>query len=112
VGECATCGGRVEESFRFCPWCASPQRLKLVEFFRGYAITDRDRGKALRVSRYLGGRERHVRFSVWSGEGVAEAAVSLDENEARRLRRFLAAPGLPTPTRRRGSRRAAARRGA
>jgi hypothetical protein len=114
VAECAACGGRVDESFRFCPWCASPQRLKLVEFFRGYALTERDRGKALRVSRYLGGPERHVRFSVWSGEGVAEAAVSLDESEARRLRRFLATPGLPgTPAaRRRASRRAAARRGA
>ena len=82
MGECGACGGRVEESFRFCPWCAAPQRLKLVEFFRGHAVTERDRGKALRVSRYLGGPERHVRFSVWSGEGVAEAAVSLDEEEA------------------------------
>jgi hypothetical protein len=108
VGECAACGGRVEESFRFCPWCAAPQRLKLVEFFRGHAVTERDRGKALRVSRYLGGPERHVRFSVWSGEGVAEAAVSIDEEEAGRLRRFLAAPGVPA--RRRASRRAAARR--
>ena len=97
MAECAACGGRVEESFRFCPWCASPQRLKLVEFFRGYAVTDRDRGKALRVSRYLGParEERHVRFSVWSGAGVAEAAVSLDEDEAGRLRRFLGAPAAP-----------------
>ena len=100
MGECATCGGRVDETFRFCPWCAAPQRLKLVEFFRGHAVTERDRGKALRVSRYLGGPERHVRFSVWSGEGVAEAAVSLDEKEAGRLRRFLAGPGAPrTPAR-------------
>ena|GEM_PF-1242211 len=98
MGECAACGGRVEESFRFCPWCAAPQRLKLVEFFRGLAVTERDRGKALRVSRYLGGPKRHVRFSVWSGEGVAEAAVSIDEEEARRLRRFLAAPGAPART--------------
>ena len=110
MGECAACGGRVEESFRFCPWCAAPQRLKLVEFFRGLAITERDRGKALRVSRYLGGPKRHVRFSVWSGEGVAEAAVSLDEEEAGRLRRFLAPPRVPA--RRRASRRAATRRGA
>ena len=50
MGECAACGGRVEESFRFCPWCAAPQRLKLVEFFRGHPVTERDRGKALRVS--------------------------------------------------------------
>jgi hypothetical protein len=112
VAECAACGARVEESFRFCPWCASPQRLKLVEFFRGHPVTERDRGKALRVSRYLGGAERHVRFSVWSGAGVAEAAVSLDESETRRLRRFLAAPGSPPVPKRRASRRAAARRGA
>ena len=95
MAECAACGGEIEESFRFCPWCASPQRLKLVEFFRGYAVTDRDRGKALRVSRYLGGPAQHVRFSVWSGAGVAEAAVSLDEDEAGRLRRFLGAPAAP-----------------
>ena len=97
---CAECGGELAAAFRFCPWCAAPQRLKLVEFFRGLAVTERDRGKALRVSRYLGGPERHVRFSVWSGEGVAEAAVSLDEEEAGRLRRFLATPAVArTPAR-------------
>jgi hypothetical protein len=100
VAECAACGRGVEESFRFCPWCAAPQRLKLVEFFRGLPLIERDRGKALRVSRYLGGPKRHVRFSVWSGDGVAEAAVSIDEDEARRLRRFLATPVVPrTPAR-------------
>ena len=112
MAECAGCGGKVEDSFRFCPWCATPQRLKLVEFFRGHAVTERDRGKALRVSRYLGPdpEERHVRFSVWSGAGVAEAAVSLDERETARLRRFLGFPrAVP---RRRVFRRAAARPGA
>jgi hypothetical protein len=46
---------------------------------------------ALRVSRYLAERpdERHVRFSVWSEAGVAEAAVSLDDAEATRLAGFL-----------------------
>jgi hypothetical protein len=112
VAECAGCGGEVEASFRFCPWCAAPQRLKLVEFFRGHAVTERDRGKALRVSRYLGPEpdERHVRFSVWSGAGVAEAAVSLDEGEVGRLRRFLGGPRAAP--RRRVFRRAAARPGA
>jgi predicted DNA-binding protein (UPF0251 family) len=43
---------------------------------------------ALRVSRYLSG-EPQVRFSVWRPEGVAEAAVSIDEDEARRLAAFL-----------------------
>ena len=97
MAECAGCGGSVEESFRFCPWCAEPQRLKIVEFFRGHPILERDRGKALRVSRYLGPKERHVRFSVWSDRGVAEAAVSLDEHEAGRLRRFLAPAPAPAP---------------
>ena len=86
---CAECGGKLESAFRFCPWCAAPQRSKLVEFFRAHP---RDDGKALRVSRYLTD-EPHVRFSVWSVEGVAEAAVSLDEDEADRLSLFLAAPG-------------------
>jgi hypothetical protein len=114
MAECVGCGGRVEESFRFCPWCATPQRVKLVEFFRGHALNEQERGKALRVSRYLGPK-RHVRFSVWSEAGVAEAAVSLDEREAGRLRRFLG-PAEPAPARRewpprpRVFRRAAARR--
>jgi zinc-ribbon domain len=106
---CPHCGSEVSGSFRFCPWCAAPLRLKLVEFFPGHAVAEGERRKALRVSRYLGPRreERHVRFSVWSDEGVAEAAVSLDETEVTRLKGFLA-----TGVRRRGSRRAAARRGA
>lgn len=88
---CASCGAEVEERFRFCPWCAAPQRLKLVEFFRPHRF---DRGKALRVSRYLGEPDGgHVRFSVWTeldDRARAEAAVSLDEDEARRLARFIA----------------------
>jgi hypothetical protein len=70
--------------FRFCPWCAAPQRTKLVEFFTG---TGTEAGKALRVSRYTD--EGHVRFSVWDESGVAEAAVSIDDEEARRLVAFL-----------------------
>jgi hypothetical protein len=66
---------------------------KLVEFFRAHP---RDEGKALRVSRYLT-EEPHVRFSVWSAEGVAEAAVSLEEKEAERLADFIAVPQAPRP---------------
>ena len=57
VAVCAHCTGPVEEEHRFCPWCAAPQRRKLVEFFLPHP---RDLGKALRVSRYLGD-EPHVR---------------------------------------------------
>ena len=78
----------MEAAYRFCPWCASPQRRKLVEFFRAHP---RDEGRALRVSRYLTD-DPHVRFSVWSADGVAEAAVSLEEDEAARLAAFLSVP--------------------
>jgi hypothetical protein len=90
---CVECGGELESAYRFCPWCAAPQRRKLVEFFRAHP---RDAGKALRVSRYLT-EDPHVRFSVWSPDGVAEAAVSLEEDEAERLGAFLAAPQVRRP---------------
>jgi hypothetical protein len=84
---CAGCGGNVEGRFRFCPWCAAPQRSKIVDFFRPAEF---DAGRALRVSRYV--HDGHVRFSVWNEEGVSEAAVSIDDAEAERLAAFLA-PG-------------------
>jgi hypothetical protein len=92
---CASCRGVVEPQFRFCPRCGTAQRSKIVELFAGHPHVEEDPGKALRVSRYLGATEetRHVRFSVWSEAGRtprAEAAVSLTEEEAERLARFLA----------------------
>ena len=88
---CRQCGAKLEEAFRFCPWCSASQRSKLVEFFRPHPEIESDAGRALRVSRYIGPawRERHVRFSVWNEPGVAQAAVSLDDREAERLGRFL-----------------------
>jgi len=82
---CTACGKEVEARFRFCPWCGVAQRRKLVEFFRPHPNSP---GRALRVSRYFGD-EPQVRFSVWD-DGVARAAVSLDEDEARRLAEFVA----------------------
>ena len=85
---CTRCGSSVGDAFRFCPWCAAPQRLKLVEFFR--ARHTENRHTALRVSRYLHDElgERHVRFSIWDDARV-QAAVSLEDDEAERLARFL-----------------------
>ena len=80
------------DAFRYCPWCAAPQRLKLVEFFP--ARSTAEGSKALRVSRYLHDDldERHVRFSIWEAtphDARVEAAVSLEDDEAERLARFL-----------------------
>src|SRR3954466_4560096 len=84
---------RARDGISLLPWCAAPQRRKLVEFFPAHP---RDHGKALRVSRYLT-EEPHVRFSVWNADGVAEAAVSLEEAEAQRLAGFLAVPAPVRP---------------
>ena len=89
MARCRQCGGSVDDVYRFCPWCAAPQRSKIVEFFRAHP---RDGEKALRVSRYLTD-DPQVRFSVWDEHGVATAAVSLEEPEAKRLAAFLAQPG-------------------
>jgi hypothetical protein len=97
MATCARCAGEVETAFRFCPWCGHAQRLKVTEFFFGHEEIEGADRRALRVSRYFGARpeERHVRFSVWSeaspGRTRVEAAVSLEEAEAERVARFLAA---------------------
>ena len=82
--------------------------MMLVEFFRAHLGISGDRGKVLRVSRYLDPKdeERHVRFSVWNearDRAEAESAVSLDEAEALRLARFLQ-DSAPAPPRRRAVR--------
>jgi hypothetical protein len=88
---CPSCDGLIDKGYRYCPWCASPQRLKVVEFFPPHPLMPHDHDKALRVSRYLGvdDAEKHVRFSVWGGRGEVRAAVSLAEDEADRLGKFL-----------------------
>ena len=92
---CRQCGGDLEAAFRFCTWCGHAQRLKLTEFFFGHGAIEGEARRALRISRYLGdgSDESHVRFSVWSeavpGKTTVEAAVSLDEDEASRVARFL-----------------------
>ena len=95
---CKGCREQIEAGFRFCPWCAEPQRRKLVEFFPGTPQRPEEHGLALRVSRYLGDEpdDRHVRFSVWSEAGVALAAVSLHDREAERLGGFLRGTGERT----------------
>ena len=90
---CRACGNGVEDRYRYCPWCAAPQRRKLVEFFAPHPAVEGDVHKALRVSRYFGDDETapQVRFSIWSVDS-AEAAVSLSPEEAERVAAFLAPP--------------------
>jgi hypothetical protein len=100
----------MEQTFRYCPWCAAPQRLKITELFRPHSAIADGEGRLLRVSRYLGDREeeRHVRLSVWEDLGSdrsrAEAALSLDDDEAGRLATFLRESEPPRQERCRGSR--------
>jgi hypothetical protein len=95
VKTCRHCGNGVEDRFRYCPWCAEPQRRKLVEFFAPHPGVEADAQKALRVSRYFGDESTapQVRFSIWSVDS-AEAAVSLSPEEAQRVAAFLA-PAAP-----------------
>ena len=83
---CRSCASEVEPRFRYCPWCAEPVRRKIVEFFPARPFPG-ETGKALRVSRYFGDSAApgHVRFSVWNETGIAEAVVSLDDEDAARL---------------------------
>jgi hypothetical protein len=97
VRTCRGCGNGVEDRYRYCPWCAAPQRRKLVEFFAPHPAVETDAHKALRVSRYFGDDETapQVRFSIWSVDS-AEAVVSLSPEEAERVAAFLTPPA---PTR-------------
>src|SRR5215468_1989320 len=83
---CGACRGEVQDEFRFCPHCGKAQRTKMVEYFRGHPDVG-DGG--LRVSLYLG-EPQHARLSVWHGD-EAEAAISLEPEETRRLGNFLRA---------------------
>jgi hypothetical protein len=94
--ECRQCGNPVEDRFRYCPWCAVPQRTKLVEFFAPHPGVVGDRHKGLRVSRYFASDERppQFRLSIWEDE-TAAAAVSVTDDEAARLAAFLAPAPAP-----------------
>jgi hypothetical protein len=102
MSDCVGCGVSIGDEYRYCPWCGATQEPKLTEFFHPHALIERDRRGALRVSRYLARApsKRHVRFSVWSKSGEAQAAISIDEPEARRLATFLLEPhGSAQPSR-------------
>jgi hypothetical protein len=89
----------MDAAFRYCPWCAAPQRQKLVEFFSPHPAHEADQELALRVSRYLApdASERQTRISIWHQDGSALAAIGLDDEETARLARFLGMAQAPPP---------------
>jgi hypothetical protein len=111
---CPVCGRDIEQSWRFCPHCAAPQRTKLVEFFAPHPGHPADQDLALRVSRYLGPdpAERQTRVSIWHRDGAAIAAIGLDDAEADRLAGFLTTPAAPPAPERMRARLARHLRGA
>lgn len=108
---CPQCGLEQPRSHRYCPACGiglpselvPPPGPKVTQLFRSFPVHPADPLDAvLRVSRYFEEVELlsaegsvrvpngHVRFSVWSGDR-ATCAVSIPDDEAEALRRFLGA---------------------
>jgi len=47
--DCPECGGPVEATFHYCPWCSAPQRRKLVQFFHPHEELESDHAAAAPV---------------------------------------------------------------
>ena len=109
---CPQCGLRQPTAHRYCVSCGSSlpreilargRRPKVTRWFWGMPVTPSDpEHAALRVSRYLEEIEvrsaegsvripsHHVRFSIWVDDR-ARCAVSIPDDEAEQLARFLLA---------------------
>lgn len=118
---CPSCGRGQPDTHRFCFACGSPlptdlvplRRPKVTNLFPGIPTHAEDAPEpVLRVSRYLDDVEitsgaesvmipgHHVRLSIWLVDR-AVCAMSLTEDEAERLGRFLLTPvpetSIPQP---------------
>ena len=93
---CKQCGGSIGQAFRLLP-VVLPRRS-------ARSSSSSSPARAPSPARRCGSRATpasgHVRFSVWDESGVAEAAVSIDDEEAQRLAAFL---GVRERLRRRSS---------
>ena len=102
---CRNCGQGVEREHRFCPWCAAPQRRKVVALFPPHPEVDAS-GRGLRVSRYFDPADGppHTRMSIYGSDGRVSSVVALDDDSTDSLTRFLeslgAGSGLPPQPRR------------
>lgn len=103
---CRSCGQPVESEHRFCPWCASPQRRKVVALFPPHPDVEAS-GRGLRVSRYFDPIDGppHTRLSIYGADRRVRCVVALDDQSRTDLAQFLVSPGADgglTPPVRRG----------
>jgi predicted amidophosphoribosyltransferase len=90
---CRSCGQPIEREHRFCPWCATPQRRKVVAQFPPHPDVEAS-GRGLRVSRYLDPADGppHTRVSIYGADGRVACVVALDDRSTTDLARFLEGP--------------------
>ncbi len=115
---CSKCGVEQPQEHRFCSSCGErlpvtgppPRRPKVSRWFWSIpVVAEDDPGLALRVSRYVEEFElhtadgtvrvpnHHVRVSIWQDDHVV-AALSLPDDEAEELARFLEGSAATQPT--------------
>jgi hypothetical protein len=91
---CRSCGQAIEREHRFCPWCATPQRRKVVAHFPPHPQVDAS-GRGLRVSRYFDPVDGppHTRMSIYGPDERIAGVVALDDDSTNDLARFLESLG-------------------
>ena len=87
---CRSCGQPIEREHRFCPWCATSQRRKVVALFPPHPEVEAS-GRGLRVSRYFDPADGppHTRMSIYGADGRVTCVVALDDESTNDLARFL-----------------------
>ena len=95
---CRSCGQAIEREHRFCPWCATPQRRKVVALFPPHPEVDAS-GRGLRVSRSFDPADGppHTRMSIYGRDGRVTCVVALDDDSTNDLARFLESLGVGDP---------------
>lgn len=95
---CRSCGQAIEREHRFCPWCATPQRRKIVAHFPPHPEVQAS-GRGLRVSRYFDPVDGppHTRMSIYGPDGRIACVVALDDDSTNDLARFLEDLGVGEP---------------
>jgi hypothetical protein len=95
---CRSCGQPIEREHRFCPWCAAPQRHKVVALFPPHPDVDAS-GRGLRVSRYFDPADGppHTRMSIYGPDERIAGVVALDDDATNDLARFLEGLGVGEP---------------